>query len=57
VRLNRNCLLTVTGQYYQDVLLMQLLLPAIRSIAREVFVFYRDNALAHHARDTVEHLR
>jgi len=33
---------------------MQKLLPAIRSIAGEVFLFQQDNAPAHRARDTVE---
>ena len=33
---------------------MQELLPAIRSIAGDVFVFHQDNAPAHRARDTVE---
>jgi len=47
----------LNGQYYRDVLLMQKLLPAIRSIAGDVFVFQRDNAPAHRARDTVELLR
>ena len=36
---------------------MQELLPAIRSIAGDVFVFQQDNAPAHRARDTVELLR
>jgi len=39
------------------VLLTQELLPAIRSIAGDVFVFQQDNAPAHRARDTVELLR
>jgi len=48
----------INGQYYRDVLLMQKLLPAIRSsIAGDVFVFQQDNAPAHRARDTVEFLR
>jgi len=42
------------GQYYRDMLLMQKLLPAIRGIAGDVFVFQQDNAPAHRARDTVE---
>jgi len=33
---------------------MQELLPAIRIIAEDVFVFQQDNAPAHRARDTVE---
>ena len=39
------------------MLLMEKLLPAIRSIAGDVFVFQQDNAPAHRARDTVELLR
>ena len=45
---------TLNGQYYRDMLLMQKLLPTIRSIAGDVFVIQQDNAPAHHARDTVE---
>ena len=40
----------LNGQYYRDVLLMQKLLPAIRNIAGDVFVFQQDNAPAHRAR-------
>jgi len=47
----------INGQYYRDMLLMQKLLPGIRSIAEDVFVFQQDNAPAHRARDTVELLR
>jgi len=36
---------------------MQKLLPVIRSVAGDVFVFQQDNAPAHRARDTVELLR
>ena len=36
---------------------MQKLLPAIRSIAGDVFVFQQDNAPVNRARDTVELLR
>ena len=32
----------------------QELLPAIHSIAEDVFVFHQDNAPARHARDTVK---
>ena len=38
-------------------MLMQQLLPAIRSIAGDMFVFQQDSAPAHRARDTVELLR
>ena len=47
----------INGQYYRDVMLMQQLLPAIRSIAGDMFVFQQDSAPAHRARDTVELLR
>jgi len=47
----------LNGQYYRDVLLMQMLLPAIRSIAGDMFLFQQDNAPAHRARDRVELLR
>jgi len=47
----------LNGQYYRDMLLMQKLLPEIRSIAGDVLVFQQDNAPAHRARDTVELLR
>jgi len=36
-------------QYYREVLLMQELLPVIRSIAGDMFVFQQDNAPAHSA--------
>ena len=47
----------INGQYYRDVLLSQELLPAIREIAGDVFVFQQDGAPAHRARETVEFLR
>ena len=37
--------------------MMQKLLPAIHSIAGDMFVFQQDNAPAHRAYDTVELLR
>jgi len=43
--------------FYRDVLLMQKVLPAIRSIAGEMFLFQQDSAPAHRARDTVQFLR
>jgi len=36
----------INGQYYRDVLLTKKLLPAIRSIAGDMFVFQQDNAPA-----------
>ena len=44
-------------QYYRDVLLTQKLLPAIHSIAGDMFVFQQDNAPAHRAHDRVQLLR
>jgi len=41
----------INGQHYRDMLLTQKLLPAIRSIAGDMFVFQQDNAPAHRARD------
>jgi len=40
----------VNGQYYHDVLLSQQMLPAIKHIARDTFVFQQDNASSHRAR-------
>ena len=43
----------INGAYYRDVLLGQHLLPAIRSVAGDFFIY---NASAHRAGDTVEFL-
>jgi len=43
----------VNGAYYRVVLLQKEMLPAIRSIAGEVFIFQQDSAPAHRAQDTV----
>ena len=43
----------VNGSYYRDELLSKHLLPAIRRIAGDTFVFQQDSAPAHRARDTV----
>ena len=40
----------VNGQYYRDVLLALQMLPAIKHVASDTFVFQRDNAPAHRAR-------
>jgi len=46
------------GYYYHDVVRMQqILLPPIRSIAGDAYVFQQDIALAHCARLTVELLQ
>lgn len=47
----------INGAYYRDLLLSEQLLPAIRRIAGDVYVFQQDNAPAHRARETVELLR
>ena len=41
------------GAYYRDVLLKQEMLPDIRVISGNFFVFQQDNASAHRARETV----
>jgi inhibitor of nuclear factor kappa-B kinase subunit alpha len=47
----------VNGAYYRDVLLMQNMLPAIRRMSGDHFIFQQDNAPAHRARDTVQLLQ
>lgn len=47
----------INGAYYRDVLLSQQLLPAIRALSGEFFIFQQDSAPAHRAYDTVEMLR
>lgn len=47
----------IDGAYYRDTLLRQHLLPAIRSVAGDFFVFQQDNAPAHRARETVALLK
>jgi len=40
----------VNGQYYRDVLLSQQMLPAIKHLASDTFIFQQDNAPSHRAR-------
>lgn len=47
----------INGAYYRDVLLSQHLLPAIKAVSGEFFVFQQDSAPAHRAYETVEMLR
>ena len=47
----------VNGKYYRKVLLSQELLPAIREMSRDFFVFQQDSAPAHRARDTLQLLQ
>ena len=48
---------TVDGRYYQDVLLKQQMLPVMRRIAGDTYVFQQDSAPAHRARNTVQLLQ
>src|SRR6476469_1103300 len=47
----------INGSYYRNVLLSQQLLPAIRALSNEFFIFQQDSAAAHRAHDTIEMLR
>src|SRR5277367_4925466 len=47
----------INGAYCRDVLLLQQLLPAIRALSDEFFIFQQDSTPAHRAYDTVEMLR
>jgi len=40
----------VNGQYYRDVLPSQQILPVMKHIASDMFVFQQDNAPSHRAR-------
>jgi len=40
----------VNGQYYHDVLLSQQMLPVIKHVASDMFVFQQDSAPSHRAR-------
>jgi len=44
----------INGQYYQEVMLTQHLLPAMCHISGETFIFQQDSAPAHRARKTIE---
>ena len=47
----------VDGRYYWDMLLKQQMLPVMRRIAGEVFVFQQDSAPAYRARETAQLLQ
>jgi len=47
----------VNGQYYRDVLLSQQMIPAVRQVAGDTFVFQQDSAPAHRVRDTIQLLQ
>jgi len=44
----------IDGCYNRDIVLMQQMLPSIRSIAYDAYVFQQDSVPAHPARQTVE---
>jgi len=44
----------VNGQYYRDVLLSQQMLPVIKHVAGDTFVFQQDNAPFHHVKVTIK---
>lgn len=46
----------VDDTYYRDVLLSQSMLPVIRQLAGDMYVFQQDSVLAHRAQSTVEFL-
>ena len=43
----------VNGDYYCEVLLKEKLLPCIKEISGDNFIFQQDSAPAHRARDTI----
>jgi len=47
----------VNGHYYRDVLLSQQMLPTIKHVAGDTFVFEQDNASSYHAKDTIKLLQ
>lgn len=47
----------VNGAYYRDVLLSQHMLPAIRDLAGDLYVFQQDSAPAHRAHATLQFLQ
>ena len=47
----------VNGDYYREVLLKEKLLPCIKKISCDNFIFQQDSAPAHRARDTIALLR
>jgi len=43
----------MNGAYNRDMMLQKEMLPAVHSIAGELFIFQQDSALAHRAREPV----
>jgi len=52
-----NILLTYFSDYYCEVLLKEKLLPCIKEISGDNFIFQQDSTPAHRARDTIALLR
>ena len=52
-----NILFTYFSDYYRKVLLKEKLLPCIKEISGDNFIFQQDSAPAHRARDTIALLR
>jgi len=46
----------INGDYYHDMLLSQQLLPVMREVSGDFFIFQQHSAPAHRARDTVRFL-
>ena len=46
----------ISEQYYRNTVLCNMLLPDIRRISGDWYIFQQDNALAHRARATVDFL-
>jgi len=44
----------VNGQYYHDVLPSQQMLPAVKHVASNMYVFQQDNAPSHRAKHTIK---
>ena len=47
----------VNGRYYRETLLLSQMLPAIKRVTGDTFVFQQDSAPAHRARETIELLQ
>jgi len=47
----------VNGDYYREILLKEKLLPCIKEISGDNFIFQQDSAPAHRAHDTIAFLR
>ena len=43
----------VNGDYYREILLKEKLLPCIKEISGDNFIFQQDSAPAHRAHDTI----